>query len=140
MKKSKVCIEFDLYEKEEGETVDLFSNIHSPLPKESVSITKDDFMYNIVFRDNGGFVTIIPVPPHWAEKQYKTQAIEEYDERLLPCIEHLATLFDAKLNDVVQTINSMKANANCASQPDLLDIAKMAAVIQKPELMKDLKK
>jgi hypothetical protein len=80
------------------------------------------------------------MPPHWTEEHYKTQAIEEYDERLLPCIEHLATLFDAKLNDVVQTINSMKANANCASQPDLLDIAKMAAVIQKPELMKDLKK
>lgn len=68
--------------------------------------------------------------------KYQIQA--EYDERLLPCIEHLAALFDAKLNDVVQTINSMKANANCASQPDLLDIAKMAAVIQKPELMKDL--
>jgi Mg/Co/Ni transporter MgtE len=136
MKKSKICIEFDLYEKEEGETVDLFSNINSPLPKESVSIVKDDFMYNIAFRDNDGFITIIPVPPHWAEKHYKTQAIEEYDERLLPCIEHLATLFDAKLNDVVQTINTMKANANCASQPDLLDIAKMAAVTptEKPYL------
>lgn len=140
MKKSKICIEFDLFEKEEGENVDLFSNIKSPLPKESVSIVKDDFMYNIAFRDNSGLVSIIPVPPHWAEKQYKTQAIEEYDERVIPCLEHLTTLFEAKLNDVVQTINTMKANANCASQPDLLDIAKMAAVIQKPELMKDLKK
>jgi hypothetical protein len=139
MERKKIILELDL--------VDWFEGIHANnennhVEKGKLVVARNDCMYHIIHREIGGFVNSVPLPLEIVEKYITKEVVEDKVEEITNSYtRELDTLKSELINALQVTVGNAINSKNEKIKGDnnnLIDIAKMVAVIQQPELMKNL--
>jgi hypothetical protein len=140
MERKKIILELDLVDWFE----DIYNNDESNhIEKGKLIVTKNDCMYHIIHRQIDGFVNSVPLPLELVEKYITKEVVEDKVEEITNSyISELNMLKSELINALQVTVGNAINSKNEKTKGDnnnLIDIAKMVAVIQQPELMKNLK-
>lgn len=141
MERKKIILELDLVDGFEGIYT---NNEDNSIEKGKLIVTKNDCMYHIIHRQIDGFVNSIPLPLELVEKYItKKEVVEDKVKEITNSYTSELNMLKSELINALQitidkAINSINEKIK-GDNTNLFDIAKMVAVIQQPELMKNLK-
>ena len=139
MERKKIILELDLVDWFDGIYTD---NEDNSIEKGKLIVTKNDCMYHIIHRQIDGFVNSIPLPLEIVEKYITKEVVEDKVEEITNSYTCELDMLKSELINALQiTIDKVINSKNEKIKGDnnnLIDIAKMVAVIQQPELMKNL--
>jgi hypothetical protein len=139
MERKKIILELDL--------IDWFDDIYAdnennPIEKGKLVVAKKDCMYVLIRRNIYGSVNSISLPLEIVEKYITKEVAEDKVEKITNSyISELDMLKSELINALQVTVGNAINSKNEKTKGDnnnLIDIAKMVAVIQQPELMKNL--
>lgn len=141
MERKKIILELDLVDWFDGIFID---NEDNSIEKGKLVITKNELGYQIIHRQIDGYVNSIPLPLEIVEKYITKEVVEDKVEEITNSyICELDMLKSELINALQITIDKVINSKNEKIKGDnnnLIDIAKMVAIIQQPELMKNLNK
>ena len=139
METKKIILELDLVDWFDGIFID---NEDNSIEKGKLVITKNDCMYQIIHRQIDGYINSIPLPLEIVEKYITKEVVEDKVEEITNSYTSELYMLKSELINALQiTIDKAINSKNEKIKGDnnnLIDIAKMVAVIQQPELMKNL--
>lgn len=139
MERKKIILELDLIDWFDGIYAD---NENNPIEKGKLVVAKNDCMYHLIHRDIYGNVNSVSLPLEIVEKYITKEVAEDKIEKITNSyISELDMLKSELINALQVTIGNAINSKNEKTKADnnnLIDIAKMVAVIQQPELMKNL--
>lgn len=140
MERKKIILELDLVDWFDGI---LNNNEDNLIEKGKLVVAKNDCMYNIIHREICGFVNYVPLPLELVEKYITKEVVEDKVEEITNTYtSELEKLKSELVNALQITIDKAINSKNDKIKGDnnnLIDIAKMVAIIQEPQLMKNLK-
>jgi hypothetical protein len=140
MERKKIILELDLVDW----TSDMFDNNQNcPIGKGKCAIVKNETAYDIVYRHLDGNFSPLTLPLEIVEKYITKDVVEDKVEEITNSYTSELNMLKSELINALQiTIDKAINSTNEKIKGDnnnLFDIAKMVAVIQQPELMKNLK-
>jgi hypothetical protein len=139
MERKKIILELDLIDWFDGIYTD---NENNPIEKGKLVVAKNDCMYFLIHRDIYGSVNSISLPLEVVEKYITKEIVEDKVKEITNSYTCELDILKSELINALQiTIDKAINSKNEKIKGDnnnLIDIAKMVAVIQQPELMKNL--
>lgn len=140
MERKKIILELDLVDWFDGIYID---NENNHIEKGKLVVARNDCMYQIIHRQLDGYVNSIPLPLELVEKYITKEVVEDKVEDITTFYTRELDMLKSELINALQkTIDNAINSTNEKTKGDnnnLIDIAKMVAVIQQPDLMKNLK-
>lgn len=140
MERKKIILELDLVDWFEG----IYNNDeNNHIEKGKLFVAKNDCMYHIMHRQIDGFVSSVALPLELVEKYITKEVVEDKVEEITNSYTSELDMLKSELINALQitidkAINSKNEKIK-GDNTNLLDIAKMVAIVQQPELMKNLK-
>lgn len=140
MGRKKIILELDLVEWDSN----VFDNDQTcSIEKGKCAIVKNETAYVIVYRHLDGNFSPLTLPLEVVEKYITKEVVEDKVEEITNSYTCELDMLKSELINALQitidkAINSINEKIK-GDNNNLIDIAKMVAVIQQPELMKNLK-